>query len=185
MFRCEICNSEVERNTTNGRRQRSCGCKTHYGHGMSRSREYTIWSDMKGRCDSDHHRYGGRGISYTPKWNTFLGFWEDMKEGYSKELTIDRIDVDGNYTKENCQWISMPENAGKDHKGRIQSREWVLARTSKRIRVSSTTFLKIKEDANNGMLIKDICKKYKISRDALNGAEQRAQEKVKRNYRCK
>jgi len=90
----------------------SCGCKRlegNYIHGMHNSRPKSIYHHMKRRCTTEkeakYEDYGGRGISYDPKWETFLGFWEDMEEGYSDELELDRIDVDGNYCKENCRWV--------------------------------------------------------------------------------
>ena len=49
--------------------------------------------------------YGGRGISYDPRWESFEVFWEDMSEGYSEHLELDRIDPNGNYCKENCRWV--------------------------------------------------------------------------------
>ena len=74
---------------------------------------------MKTRCTNtnvpNYDRYGGRGITYNPKWETFGGFWEDMEEGYSDEYEIDRIDVDKGYYKENCQWITKTENIQKMH----------------------------------------------------------------------
>lgn len=70
---------------------------------------------MKRRCNSpkrkEYKYYGARGISYDPKWETFAGFWEDMQNGYSDVMTIDRIDNDGNYTKSNCRWILLKDNA--------------------------------------------------------------------------
>ena len=90
---------------------KSCGCynkeKTRT-HGMHDTRQYQCWSDMKTRCDCKDNKfydyYGGRGISYCDKWETFEGFWEDMQEGYSDDLTINRRDNDGNYNKDNCKW---------------------------------------------------------------------------------
>ena len=78
-------------------------------HGMSDTRQYRIWQQMKNRCDNPNNIkydiYGGKGITYGDKWKTFQGFWEDMKEGYSDDLTLDRIDREGDYTKENCRWV--------------------------------------------------------------------------------
>jgi hypothetical protein len=72
---------------------------------------------MKARCNNKnhefYHRYGGRGITYDPKWETFEGFYEDMGEKPGKGWDIDRIDNDGNYCKENCQWLTRSENAKK------------------------------------------------------------------------
>lgn len=90
---------------------KSCGCYNKEkitSHGMYNTRQYQCWVDMKTRCDNADHKwypyYGGRGITYDQKWKTFEGFWEDMKEGYSDDLTINRRNNDGNYCKENCMW---------------------------------------------------------------------------------
>lgn len=92
----------------------SCGCISLARvttHGMFKTRQYQCWADMKKRCDNcnieAYESYGLRGISYQESWKTFEGFWADMQEGYSDDLTLDRIDVDGNYTKENCRWSSQ------------------------------------------------------------------------------
>lgn len=90
---------------------KSCGCLNKERvtkHGMNDTRAYQCWADMKTRCDNDKNKYyeyyGGRGITYDPKWKTFEGFWEDMKDTYSDDLTLNRRDNDGNYCKENCFW---------------------------------------------------------------------------------
>ena len=104
---------------------RSCGClkkeqdkinliKNH-SHKMSGTRIYSEWQDMKGRCYNMHnaryHRYGGRGITVCDEWkNSFEAFYEwALKNGYSDELTIDRIDNDSNYCPENCRWSTIKE----------------------------------------------------------------------------
>lgn len=92
---------------------KSCGCLHNEllslqqtTHGMSKTRQYRIWKSLRARCDNDvTENYGTRGITYCEKWKTFEGFWEDMSDGYSDDLELDRINVDGNYTKENCRWV--------------------------------------------------------------------------------
>ena len=135
-FECELCGNIVEVLKSNGKKQKSCGC--HKGvHGMSKTRIYKIWEDMKKRCDNKSNKYyknyGGRGISYDPKWSNFTNFYEDMKYTYEDNLTLDRIDNNGNYCKDNCQWITHSVNAGKDHKGRKQSVEWINKRIKSRL----------------------------------------------------
>jgi len=77
-------------------------------HGLAGTRVYKIHFGMKDRCrnpESDAYmHYGGRGIYYDPRWESFEVFWEDMSEGYSDHLELDRIDPNGNYCKENCRW---------------------------------------------------------------------------------
>lgn len=96
--------------------------KKHPHHGMYGTKPYTTWHLMKQRCNNKnhplYHRYGGRGISYSKKWETFKGFWSDMghkwrcaEKKYSGEvLSIDRTNNDGNYTKNNCRIIPKRMN---------------------------------------------------------------------------
>lgn len=83
--------------------------KAHKKHGMAQTRQWRAWANMKARCNyagnTEYRHYGGRGISYDPRWETFLGFWEDMKLTYSEGLSLERKDVNANYSKANCSWI--------------------------------------------------------------------------------
>lgn len=92
-------------------------------HGMARTRIYNTWKNMNRRCKkkgSAHYKlYGGRGIKVCEEWNSFEKFYEDMKDGYTDDLTIDRIDVNGNYCKENCRWITMKEQSNNRRSNHI------------------------------------------------------------------
>ena len=85
-------------------------------HGMCGTRIYRIWADMKTRCNCEnnqfYYRYGGRGIKVCKEWEEFIPFYEwAIKNGYSDDLTIDRIDNDGDYCPENCKWSTQHEQS--------------------------------------------------------------------------
>lgn len=100
---------------------KSCGCyaeecriKRATKHGMFGTRLYTIWSGFKRRCYDEkvegYRWYGKNNISYCEEWDDFSNFYEwAMKNNYTDELTLDRIDSKGNYCPENCRWVSMKQ----------------------------------------------------------------------------
>ena len=74
---------------------------------------YGSWYALKQRCNNPNNisykNYGARGITFPEKWATFSGFYEDMKDNYNKGLTIDRIDNNKSYSKDNCRWLSRKQ----------------------------------------------------------------------------
>lgn len=104
---------------------RSCGClvkenikKVNEGnrvHSMSKDRIYRIWTGMKQRCLNENNDrfkdYGGRGVKLSDEWVIFENFYKDMHETYSKNLTLDRINNNGDYCKENCKWSTKKEQS--------------------------------------------------------------------------
>lgn len=102
---------------------KSCGCLRHdigartKTHGMSKTRLYQTWANMKERCccknNPAYGTYGGRGIMICDDWNnSFEAFakWA-LSNGYQDDLTIERIDYNKGYTPENCKWISKSDQA--------------------------------------------------------------------------
>ena len=86
---------------------------TGYKHGMWKTTEYNIWRTMRQRCNNpnskDYARYGGRGIKVCEAWDkSFTTFLSDMGMR-PKNLTLDRINNDGDYTKDNCRWVTRYE----------------------------------------------------------------------------
>jgi hypothetical protein len=114
---CSFCKKQVEIRKQQLKDCKSCGCNTslkaHVKHSQSRTRFYRIWSDMKRRCNNPHNShyylYGGRGITYNPTWEHFENFQKDMQEGYNDTLTLDRIDNNKGYSKENCRWVTKKQ----------------------------------------------------------------------------
>lgn len=102
---------------------KSCGClrsemvsvkNTTHGLTYSKAKLYSLWSSMLARCYNKdcktYHRYGGRGIKVSDSWKNFENFANDMGDRPDGK-SLDRVDNDGNYTKENCRWATQAEQS--------------------------------------------------------------------------
>jgi hypothetical protein len=119
LVRCD-CGEErvVKRRKLLSGEQKSCGCLRREApprrtHGMAKSPEYTAWAAMKARCSNPKNRifhlYGGRGITVCDQWAaSFENFLKDMGPRPAPDLSIDRINNDGNYEPGNCRWADKP-----------------------------------------------------------------------------
>lgn len=134
---------------------KSCGCfhdeasgdRTRT-HGKSNERLYIIWRGMKRRCyninNYDYKYYGGRGINICEEWkNNFKSFYDwSMSHGYREDLTIDRIDTNGNYEPSNCRWATMKEqsnNTRQNHMIEYNGKKQNMKQWAKELDIKYTT----------------------------------------------
>lgn len=121
---CPVCGKERQVQTCKtGRICKSChnanisrsGSESNlFRHGGKGTTEYNIWVSMKQRCLNPRHHaykdYGGRGITFCERWNDFKNFLADMGQRPPGK-SLNRINNDGNYTPENCEWATFKQQA--------------------------------------------------------------------------
>lgn len=166
VWKCQcVCGNIVEKDTkalTTGD-VRSCGCKRKelhnasekvVKHGMSDTRIHKIWTSMRNRCTNKsnpaYKDYGARGISVCEDWESFEVFYQwAVATGYNDSLTIDRIDVNGNYCPENCRWATRQMQANNKRTSRRVQYNGEVHTVSEwaRIKNISKTLIKSRLDA--------------------------------------
>lgn len=161
VWRCRCdCGNEVMviGNSLGVRGTKSCGClkkdnararaAEHITHGQTKTRLYRIWFNMKCRCHKetapDFHRYGGRGITVCDEWrNGFQPFYDwAMANGYRDDLSIDRIDSNGNYCPENCRWEdskTQNNNTRRNHYVTYNGETLTISQWAERCGISRNT----------------------------------------------
>ena len=127
---------------------KSCNkCKTLTGsHGMWKSREFSIWGSMKDRCYNPNNlrykNYGGRGIKVCDRWkNSFKNFYLDM--GDSVGLSIDRINVNGDYESSNCRWATSKTQARNRTNNKVYTyleETLCMSEWCEKLNISTSTF---------------------------------------------
>jgi len=115
-------------------------------HGMSQTRIYNIWKGMLRRTtnpdDSAYPHYGGRGIAVCERWQSLDGFLADMGPTYADDLTLERVDVGGDYEPGNCRWATVAEQARNKRNTRLlefRGRALVISDWAKVLGVSAKT----------------------------------------------
>jgi hypothetical protein len=131
--------------------------------GVSSGKVYRSWYNMILRCYNENHHayknYGGRGIIICDEWleekDGFIKFytWATIN-GYEEGLTIDRIDVDGNYEPSNCRWITLEEQVKNKHKYNDS-------------KLSKEDILYIKNELDKGVVGAYLARKFNVSRTTI------------------
>lgn len=171
LFECEYCRKIVEKQLSNGKRDKSCGCvknklitESNTIHGDSiKNSEYNdlfgIWAGMRDRCNrktnQDYCYYGEKGIIVEEEWSNYLEFkkWSILN-GYEpkKNLQIDRKDGNKNYCSSNCRWVTPKVNQ--------RNRDCVILSEKKAQEIREL----IKKNISNV----EIAKMYKVHKDTIN-----------------
>lgn len=186
LWRC-VCDCGNEKIVPGGRltagRIANCGCQSSKLRSLAASRHgitaggcprtFNVWRGMKERCLNpkaiSFRNYGARGITVCDEWlgeNGFENFhnWA-LSNGYSDTLFLDRIDNNGNYSPENCRFVTREENSRntrRNHHITVDGTTLVLAEWARKCNVAHSTILRVKE---KGLSVEDYIRKNLASQD--------------------
>lgn len=128
---------------------KSCGClhvESITRHGLSRSPEYRAWGKMKDRCLNEsckaYKDYGGRGIKISSDWMSFEKFFSDIGKRPSSQFSIERIDNNKGYSRENCRWatkLAQMNNTRRNVTVRYNGSDYTVAQLSRETGVNRNT----------------------------------------------
>ncbi len=130
---------------------RSCGClldewRRQCTHGLRHLPEYGIWAGIKHRCrNSSMKGYGGRGIYYCKRWESFENFLDDMGRRPTDNHSIERINNSKGYSRENCKWalpFEQARNTRRNHFISFQGETLCITDWAKRLGISPTSLHK-------------------------------------------
>ena len=140
---------------------KSCGCITKTVNGMSKTRIYQIYRHLINRCyrekDISYKNYGNKGIIVCDEWkNDFMSFYNwSMANGYANDLTIDRIDVNGNYEPSNCRWVNMAVQQNNRSNNRILEYKGQKKTITEWARYCGLSYRNLYYRLNNGYTIEE------------------------------
>ena len=134
-------------------------------HGLSKTTEYATWSKMMFRCyvtyDDHYPNYGARGIKVCDRWHEFMNFYEDMHPRPAN-MTLDRIDVNGDYCKENCRWATAMTQANNRRSNRFITYNGETKTIAEWSRVTGINKAAILERLNKGLSPVEILTKARL-----------------------
>lgn len=173
---CDCGNVTYVRSSNLGVNTTSCGCflkevagKQTIKHGIGHSRIYSIYNGMKQRCNNPkskfYKNYGGRGVKVCDEWNKPDGLksfhdWA-IKNGYMDNLTIERKDVNGDYSPENCEWVPLSEQFKNTTRNVFVVYEGKRMIISDFSRVTGIDHRIVSRDLKNGLSIDEIIERRK------------------------
>lgn len=166
------CQKNVYASSLQSGRSKSCGCEQRSmsrenakllftTHGETKTRLYQIWAGVKKRCCNpqayNYKDYGGRGITMCKEWlNDYLVFkqWA-IDNGYAENLSIDRIDVNGNYEPSNCRWADRQMQCNNKRNSRKFEIDGVKKTLAEWAREYNVPYKRVHKRIQKGISIKD------------------------------